>query len=564
MIKNIIQDELKRVLKELGYDNILPEVLPTTDSKFGDYFSNLILRLKSPDIKQTQEEIAKIFEANLQKNDEVFATEFAKNGLLNFRVRPGFLQKQLRKIIEQNQTYGRGESGKGKKARVEFVSANPTGPLHIGNARGGPLGDTIASVLETNGYEVLREYYNNDIGTQVDIFGDSLIFHIKQKLSGEVYPSVSTISLTKTDTGVFEDTAAYKGEYLDELAERLKKELKLESPKDLLNKEEVIRNRGVEILFEEILSDCKAMGISFDQVFHESKIQEELTQKVIEELKKKGLTKEKDSALWFAPNDKFLEDRESVLERSEGRRPTYFADDIAYHKLKFETKPDLVVNIWGSNHHGHIPRMQAALQALGEDVNSFKVILYQFVRVKKGNEIVKMSKRAGNFVTAREVLEQVGKDAFRYFLLMHDPNTHMDFDIEQAKKQSAENPVFYIQYAHARLNSVLETAKKSGISLENLVKSNTSLLKTDSEVRLLKQLVRFPELLENISLNFSVHLLPAYSYELANLFHKYYEKERVITTDKALTQARLALIMSIKVVLSNSLKMMGITAPDHM
>ncbi|HEY4695001.1 MAG TPA: arginine--tRNA ligase [Candidatus Nanoarchaeia archaeon] len=538
MIKKDIESIIKKVLEE---EKIPTEALLVETSEHADYTTNIALRLGKFGKYHTPIEIANFLVRSLPKSPLISQVKVAPPGFINFTINQKETIKLLPQILNDIERYGYSEINKGKKARVEFVSANPTGPLHLGNARGGPLGDSLAFVLEASGYEVIREYYNNNIGSQVDIFGNSLIGLIKEELGlGKVESNEKT----------------YQGIFIEELASKLIKEMNLSQQASL--EEEKVKARGVEILFEEIIATCRQMGIEFDEIYHESEVQKELTLKVIEELKKKGLTKEKEGALWFAPNDEFLADKEAVLERSDRGRPTYFADDIAYHKIKFENKPDLVVNVLGSNHHGHVPRLLAAIKALGEDVNKYKVILYQYVRLKKGEKIVKMSKRAGNFITADEVLEEVGKDAFRFFLLMHAPNTHMDFDLDLAKETSADNPVYYVQYAHARMNSILKKAP------EGLPGANLNLLSSPQEGALTKKILQFPEVIEEISTSFAVHQLPFYAIKLAELFHSFYETHKVISEDPEMTQARLTLVQATKITLANCLKLMGVSAPERM
>ncbi len=541
MIKNEIVKQISTLLKG---ENLTLESISVEESSFGDYSTSFPLKLTKFKSYQTPIEVAKFFVSKLQKNtlfSEVTATE---PGFINFKLNQKEAAKMLLEIIRQEKYYGKTSPNKNKKARVEFVSANPTGPLHIGNARGGPIGDSIASVLEKTGFQVQREYYNNDIGTQVDIFGDSLIALIKTKL-GEKQEIV--------------EEKTYQGEYLEELAEKIIKKLSLTSIETVQNKSEEIKALASVTLSEEIIVDCQAMGISFDEIIKESEFQSSgKTEKVVAKLKKKGLTKEKDSAVWFAPNDAYLKDRESVLVRGDGRA-TYFADDIAYHEEKFESKPDLVVNILGSNHHGHVPRLQAAIASLGFDANKFKPILYQYVRVRRGNEVVKMSKRAGNYVTAREVLDEVGKDAFRFLLLFNSANSHIDFDLELAKKHKADNPVYYVQYAHARLSSILKKAPPL-----DLDKFDPGLLTTAQEFSLIKKILEFPDLVFELSESFAIHQLAHYSISLAELFHHFYEKDKVISSNQELTHSRLALIRATKITLENSLSLLGVSAPESM
>jgi len=549
MIKEHIFDELKKAVKEAGFDGIDPEILSTTNERFGDYYSTIALKLKQDQSKQNPVEIAKQIVAKLPKESEVFSVSIAPNGFINFHLTDKFLGSQIQKIIEENQDYGKPRIGKGKKARVEFVSANPTGPLHIGNARGGPLGDTIANILEFAGYEVLREYLNNNMGNQVYELGKTL---------------AAKAGLIKAN----ENELTYKGEYTTELASKVKNELGkvIDLPAD-----EVIKKAGdigTEMLSKDILKDISDMGIEFDLVVNESDLQKKLPA-IFEELKSSLVKRE--GATWFVPKAKILgedtfKDAGWVVIKSDGSY-TYFASDIAYHKEKFESGYDLVVDVFGSNTSGHVPKLKALTLEFGGPKEDFKVILYQFVRVKREGEVVRMSKRAGDFVTAKEVLDEVGKDAFRFTMLLYDPNTHMDFDLDQAKKQSEENPVYYVQYAYARCSNILKKAQDQGFELKNLSKAKIELLKSSSEMDLVRRLVKFPEVVADIATSkpgFPVHLLPLNTVRIADELNRFYEKVRVVGEDKDLSEARLALIIATKIVLRSSLQLMGISAPEYL
>lgn len=553
MIRNTIKSELKRVLDKAGYKDIEPQILPTTDPRFGDYYTPIALKLAKASKQQTPVETANFFEAKLQKNEEIFTTEVASNGFINFRISPSYLRTGIQKILEEGEGFGRSEMGKRKKVRVEFVSANPTGPLHIGNARGGPLGDSLANILEFSGFEVLREYLNNDTGGQVETLGATIAY--KSGYYREALPEKGK-------------ELAYKGTYIEELAKKVKSQLDSEGGEakygmlSSLEQERLFGSKAARIMFEEIINELQDMGIKYDYIVHESDLQKKLPQ-VLKLLDKKGLLKKHEGATWFASKNEFLKDRDAVVVKSDGSY-TYFASDIVYHKEKFASGAGLVIDVFGSNTSGHVPKLQAAVTALGFDAKKLKIVLYQFVRVKKGKKIVKMSKRAGNYVTAREVLDEVGRDAFRFNLLMYDPNTHIDFNLLTVKKQSEENPVYYVQYAHARANGILKEGQKESIQLQNASKASTYLLKQPAEIALLRQLAKFPELLEDITGNLAVHLLPQYCRELADSFHRFYEQVRVISDDKNTSQARLALVQAVRIVLRNSLKLMGVSAPERM
>lgn len=539
MIRQTLKEQLNRAVKEAGFKEVEPQVLPTSDSKFGDYYSTVALKLN----KQKPQDVAKLIVAKLPKEDDTFKTEITPKGFINFNLADKFVQNQVQVIIKAGESYGKLQTGRGKKARVEFVSANPTGPLHIGNARGGPLGDTIANVLEFAGYEVMREYINNNRGNQV-------------------YELGKTLAAKAGFLKVSEDELTYRGEYTDELAQKVKKEI---GEVEDLNKDQIIEkvgDMGTEMLYNDILSDISSIGIKFDSIVNESDLQEKLPE-VLKDLEARRLIEKHDGATWFLLGKKFDANRDAVVVKSDGSY-TYFAADIVYHKEKFESGADLIIDVFGSNTFGHVPKIEAIVSAFGFDKSRLRILLYQFVRVKRGNEIVKMSKRAGNFVSAREVIDEVGADAFRFFLLMFDPSTHMDFDLIKAKRESSENPVYYVQYAHARANSILKKAQAEGFDHKNLGEVDTSLLKESQELALIKQLILFPELAKDISENLAVHLLTSYSIQLADMFHKYYEKMRVLGKDIETTKARLALIVAVKILLRNALQLMGISAPEHM
>lgn len=531
MIKQRILEDLKIAVKNLGFPvtDIVCDISKNT--QFGDYSTNLALQLakqSSVVSNQSSDDIAKKILEKFGLPDYLEKVEIAGGGFINFFVKREILAKDLSEILKKENGFGKLEKN-GKSARVEFVSANPTGPLHIGNARSGPIGDVIANVLEAQGYEVLREFIDNDVGEQIKALGST----IKAKYHGNSA-----------------EENQYQGEYINELVSELQEDIEDKS-------DEEIGQLALEQLHEEILADCHSMGIKFDLVVHESKLRKGAPQ-VLRELKKAGVVKEKDGALWLAPNDEFLKDRETVIQKSDGNY-TYFTADIVYHKMKFESGSDPIIDIFGSNHHGHIPRLQAAVLALGFDPKKLKVILYQYVRVKRGSDIVKMSKRAGNFVTAREVLDEVGKDAFRFYLLRFSPQTHMDFDLDLLKQQSKDNPVYYVQYAHARMSNILVKIEK-----EN-PESNLSLLIDPHETVLIKHLSILPDLILELSSTFAVHQLTEYAIQLADYFHKFYESCPVLTAEsKELIQARIALVKASKITLANTLAILGVSAPEKM
>ena len=540
MLKKRLQQDLKKTAEDLGY--------PTTDivctipknSQLGDYSTNLVLqlaKLKLTDDKQSPQVIASKILEKFGKPEYLEKAEIAGGGFINFFIKKEFLANDIKEILARKGDFGRSQIGKEKKARVEFVSANPTGPLHFGNARGGPIGDVLANVLEFVGYKVLREYIDNDRGNQVNDLGKTL---------------AARAGLIKAD----EESLTYKGEYTKELAAEVIAQI---GDTTKLSETEIISKAGeigVKLLFKEIIKDCEDIGMKFDFIVHESELQKKAPA-VLDELEKRGLLKKYEDATWFAPRNEFLEDKDAVVVKSDGNY-TYFTADVVYHREKFTSGYDLVVDVFGSNTAGHVPKLQALASVFNFDPSKFKIILYQFVRIKRGSEVVKMSKRAGNFVTVREVLDEVGLDAFRFYLLRFAPQTHMDFDLELVKEQSNKNPVFYVQYAHARMNNILVKAK------EDEGDTNLSLLIHLTEINLIKHLSTFPDLVEEIASNFQVHQFTEYAMNLADLFHKFYESCPVLQAEDDLKEARLALVNAAKITLGNTLGLLGVSAPERM
>lgn len=541
MIKQQLLEDLTKAVENLGFPATDVVLYIPQNLGHGDLTTNIALQLskqKSGNSRQSPMEIANKILSNLKNLNYLSDIEIKSPGFINLFIKPEFLSKDLEEILKLGENFGKSNKGFGKKARVEFVSANPTGPLHFGNARGGPIGDTISSVLEFSGWEVTREYLNNDRGNQVLELGKTL---------------ATRLGLLD----IKEEDLSYKGGYTKELAVSIKPEIG--DTKSLSEAEIATRvgEAGVRKMFDEIIKDCTDLGIEYDKIVMESDLQKEAPQ-VLVDLEKKGLLKKYEGAVWFAPKNEYLKDKDAVVVKSDGTY-TYFASDIVYHKEKFESGYDLVVDVFGSNTSGHVPKLQALAKVLDFDLSKFQVILYQFVRVKRGDEVVKMSKRAGNFITAQEVLREVGKDAFRFFVLMHDPNTHMDFDLERAREKSSKNPVFYVQYAHARMSNILKKATGEQAA------ANYGLLIKKEELELIKHLGQLPDLIEEITQNYQVQHLTSYSITLADLFHKFYENCQVINAEnEELKNARLALVTGAKIVLASVLGIMGIDAPEKM
>ncbi|MBI3541240.1 MAG: arginine--tRNA ligase [Deltaproteobacteria bacterium] len=520
----------------------------------GELATNLAMLLAKKAGLPPQKVAQQIMDHLKDEEGMIESVSMAGAGFLNFVLKKKFWQESLREIHGAGERFGCNHDGQGKKVNIEFVSANPTGPLHIGNARGGPLGDALASLLEASGYQVVREYYINDVGGQIDKLGASILYWIKNAGRDDVLPP-----------------EGYQGDYVKELAQEAVKTLgkKIENKKeeDLLP---ILGRFGMDTLLKEIQRDCADMMIRFDSwVSERTLLVSKETDKILEQLKEKKVTLEKEGAIWLAPNDEFTKDRECVLVRSDGR-PTYFANDITYHVQKYRAGFDRMINVWGSNHHGHVPRAKAANQCLGLDPEKIETVLYQYVRVKRGNEAVKMSKRGGNFVTAREVLDEVGKDAVRFFLLMRAPESHLDCGLERAKSQSQENPVYYVQYAYARLCAIERKALEQKIPPLNPQSVNLALLDLPEEIEMIRKIHEYPEEISRAAARLEPHRIPFYLVELAKMFQSYYTKARedvryrVLSTDVDTSHAKMYLCATLKQILAQGLKLLGVSAPEVM
>lgn len=528
-----VKEELKKLVQEAskksGFE--LPYILINESKEpFGDYSTQAALSIKN---EKKPSENAELILNNLSKNKIIDRAE-EKNGFINFYLSSDYLCFGIKEIIKSKQNYGRNIEGKKEKIQVEFVSANPTGPLHLGNARGGPLGDVIANVLAANGAQVEREFYVNDIGSQANYFGETLLYW-KKKSKGE------KIDFPKS---------GYPGTYMQEVAKKI-------PDSDNIAK---LTQDGISEMMNEIKETLAEMGIKYDNFVYESEILESSkTKKVIKQLEKKGETIKKEGAVWFAgKNQKFLEDRECVLVRSDkNKTPTYYANDIAYHKDKFDRSFDTIIDVWGSNHYGHMPRIKEALTSLGIESDRLRIILYQYVRLKHGDKIKRMAKREGTYITADQVLKIVGKDAFRMMMLLQGPNTHIDFDLKLAKKESHENPVYYLQYACARIAGILR-------KIQNNIESEIS-YQDKFEIELAKELIKFPDLIQETGKSLEVHHLPYYGLSLAKKFHQFYKNCPVLKAEnKKVKNSRIVLIKATQIVLKNTLNLLGINAPQKM
>jgi arginyl-tRNA synthetase len=525
----------------------LPEIVVERpqNPEHGDYASSLPLKLARTTEKAPPAIAEKIIEF-MPPLPEVSKIVVASPGFINFSLSTGWLTEQVAAILDAGDSYGNIDLGAGKLVQIEFVSVNPTGPLHVGHGRGAVLGSTLANVLSAAGYAVEKEYYINDAGSQLDAFKRSLYARYQQCLGIDVdMPS-----------------DGYLGNYMVDLAkEIIKKEGKRLStmPADAAIRELGIL--GVTRIMDMIKKDLELLDVEFDVWFSEQSLYKNgQYEKVMKMLTKGGYVAEKENATWFI-SSALGEDKDNVLIRSDGS-PTYFASDIAYHFNKFlERKFERVIDIWGADHQGHVSRMMAVVNALGINPKRLKVIICQLVTLRRGQQVVRVSKRSGDIITLREVIDEVGPDACRFVFLSRSADAQMDFDLELAKKQSADNPVYYVQYAHARISSILRLAEERGIDYS---RGDVSLLATEPELTLIRRMIRLPEIAELISDTLEPHHLPYYAQDLATVFHSFYKQCRVVSKNQELTWARLKLVKAAQIVLARTLHLMGMKAPESM
>ena len=525
----------------------LPEITieRPQNAEHGDYASNFPLKLART-ARANPMVIANELVALLPAAEEIESAVVAPPGFINFTLRSKWLNRQVDRILQDGESFGNNNIGQGKKVQVEFVSVNPTGPMHIAHGRGAILGSTLANVLAASGYQVEKEYYFNDAGNQMDIFKRSLYARYLQALD---------VKAEVPENG-------YMGNYMIDIANEIIAEYGNKFQR--LTEAEALAQLGdigIKKVIDKIQKDLKQLRVEFDVWFREQSLYENgQYNKVMGLLREGGFLAEKEGATWFVSTN-LGEDKDNVVVRSNGM-PTYFATDIAYHYNKFvERHFDKVIDIWGADHQGHVPRMKAVVAALGIDPERLQIIIHQMVTLKRGGELVRISKRTGDLITLEEVMNEVGVDACRFLLLARSASSQMDFDMELAKKQSQENPVYYVQYAHARISSIMRLVEEKNI---NFTDGDTGLLTAESELTLIRKLLNFPELIEMATITMEPHHLAYYAQELANTFHAFYKDCRVVTDDEALTKARLKLVMASKIVLAKTLHLMGMTAPERM
>ena len=547
LLRDLITDSLNRA-REAGkvkFDDLPPfEVEAPRQAEHGDFATNAALVLASQ-AKQPPRRLAEIIKEGIAAPGVVGKIDIAGPGFINFFLEDDYWRRVLPEIRRRGDDYGNCDLGAGLKVQVEFVSANPTGPLHIGHGRGAALGDALARLLAAAGYRVEREYYINDVGNQILTLGKSLTYRLRE-LQGEqvAFP---------------ED--GYQGDYIKDLARQyLAEQGPPPSGGDQLDYLRLGRY-AADLILAGIKRDLQDFGVTFDRWFSEADLFDQgWVERSFTVLKDEGLLYEEDGALWFAAS-RFGDEKDRVIRRSNGAT-TYFASDVAYHLNKFDRGYDLVVDLWGADHHGYVPRLQAAAQALGKK-DRLHVILVQLVSLLRQGQPVAMTTRGGTFVTLREVLDEVGKDAARFIFMTRRADAHLDFDLEVAKQQNSENPVYYVQYAHARLASVFRQAEAQNIR-PAFDEAAISLLSLPEELSILRVLAGYPDLVEGAARQLEPHRITYCLTELASQLHSYYRNHRFISDDAGLTQARLWLAAGVKTVLAHGLGILGVAGPESM
>ena len=518
----------------------------------GDFSTNIAMIMASSQ-KMAPKKIA---ESIINHMDDfgsiILKVEIAGPGFINFYLRQSAWYPVLRRVYEQGERYGSSNIGKGEKIQVEFVSSNPTGPLHVGHGRGAAVGDSVGNILSFCGYDVQKEYYINDSGRQINTLGRSVFLRYRELLGEKIeFPAT-----------------CYQGDYIRDIATKIKDAdgnqfLDRNEEKDEEKAVSYCAKLAAEEILEGIRQDLDSFGVKFNKWFSEQSLYDSgMVDSVINNFEKKKIIYKKDGALWFKTSD-FGDEKDRVVVKKNGEK-TYFASDIAYHQEKYERGFDLVIDVWGADHHGYIPRMSASVQASGRDKNQFHVILVQLVNLLRGGEPVAMSTRAGEFVTLKDVMSEVGRDAARFIFLTRHYDSPLDFDLELAKKKTSDNPVYYVQYVHARISSIIRKSAEREMSDIVTDDEAVAMLIQPEEVELMKALARYPETIENSAKLMEPHRITFFLMNLASLFHAYYNKHRVLTDDPILSHGRLYLITTVQKVIRNGLTLLGVSAPDKM
>lgn len=548
-IRKIIHDALEKAQQAGELElSTFPEIVveKPKDETLGDFSTNVAMTLARSERKNPKviaESVARYLE-----NGELSQAEIAGPGFINIKMSHEFFLERLRNAVSQGEDFGKSDFGQGTKVLIEFVSANPTGPLHVGHGRGAAVGDALARILKKAGYDLSAEYYINDVGNQMNFLGRSTWLRYKELLGEAIeFP---------------EDH--YRGEYIKDIASEIV-DLK---GNEFLNKPEeecipFFRKFAKDNILKGIEKDLSEFGVTFDNWFSEQSLYEDKSiEKAVDWLDGEGHVYEKDGAVWLK-SSAFDDDKDRVIVKQTGER-TYFCSDIAYHQNKINRGFKKIINLMGADHHGYVPRMAAVLEAMGYDKDIFKILLVQFVSLLREGEKVSMSTRSGEFETLADVVKEVGVDAARYYFLMRSSDTHLDFDLELAKKETSDNPVFYIQYAHARICSIFRTAEEKGVAWNRSADVDISPLVEKEEFAIIQAILAFPEVVEKSARALEVHWISHYLLDLVSRFHGYYSRHRVISDDKSLTLARLFLLDALRTTIRNGFDLMGISSPDKM
>ena len=555
LARDLIINKIERALEAARSQNLLPlddipsvEVERPSNPDHGDFATSLPLRLARA-TRLAPIHIAETLTGLIPTDDLVEKVWAAPPGFLNFSLNTHWLQRQVAEILDAAENFGSIQPADPRKVMVEFVSVNPTGPIHVGHTRGAVLGSVLSAVLQAAGHDVTREYYVNDAGTQMELFYSSVYARYLEILGEDAQLSAD----------------GYQGDYVIDLAKEI---LDNEGPRFVdLGRDEAVKEIGNiarDRMVSHIEKDLASLGVTFQVWYREHTLFESGEyQQTLDLLESEGHLATRDGALWFS-SEALGDERDNVVVRSSGA-PTYFASDMAYHHNKFLQRHfDIVINVWGADHQGHITRLKTAVGAMGVDPDRLQIIITQMVTLKRGDELVKASKRSGDFISLKELVEEVGPDACRYFFLARAPGTQMDFDLELATKESSENPVYYVQYAYARICSILQRAQDQDLAWDD---ADLSLLQDPHELTLIRKMLLLPEIVEKVAQTLEPHHLPHYTLELATAFHNFYENCRVISNNPAdadLTAARLKLTAAARVALHRCLTLMGMTAPTRM
>jgi len=563
-VLKIIENSLASLQGQWNLD-VLPDVeieIPR-DETMGDFATTVAMRLAKP-LKAPPRKIAEEIVETIKGQDQGLLEDIAiaGPGYINFKFKSSYFHNSLRLLLEEEHSSLRSDIGKGQRVQVEYVSANPTGPLHIGHGRGAAAGSALCNILRAAGYDIQSEFYINDAGLQVKLLGRSVHARYQQASGNDVpFP---------------ED--GYQGDYIEVIAKAIKEG---EGDK-YLNRTfeecgEFFTDYSYKMMLANLETDLKDFGVTFDTWQSEKELHEKgMVEDALNTLKDKGLLYEKDGATWFSSSE-FGDDKDRVIRKQDGEF-TYFASDICYHKNKLDRGFDTIIDIWGADHHGYIPRVRSVLEAFGLPKEKFEVILIQMVSLLRHGEPVQMSKRSGQFVTLREVIEEVGTDVAKFIFLTRRTDSHLDFDIEVAKEQSSENPVFYVQYAFARISSLFRQAAEKHVLdadvedqstqrkvlKEKIGEADFSLLVENEDFLLIKKILQYPMVFEGAALSYEVNRITFYLQELASVFHSYYNKHRVISEDMNLSLTRLCMCRAVQIVLEEGLKLLGVSAPERM